>query len=138
MLVSGRFFFMRALPALQIPNFKTPAIAYESDFIFQSKLLAKIVRQYETTLTVRGCMLSPRMQLSEKNAAIACGNFFVDFGSRAHPAELHGRHHQEKLVTRLGQKDEFLRAIASPARWNCDPILLIDRVPELSGVEAFS
>jgi len=136
-LVSGRFLFVRPFPALQIPNFKTPAVAYESNFIFQSNLLAKIVRQYQTTLPVGSCMFSPGMQLSEKNATIARGNFLVGFRGRAHFGELHRRHHQQELVSRLGQKDEFLRTIASPARWNSDPILLVDGMPELSGVEAF-
>ena len=34
MLVGSRFLFVRLFPALQIPNFKTPTIAYERDFIF--------------------------------------------------------------------------------------------------------
>src|SRR5207248_6802999 len=35
-LVGRRFVLVRPFPALQIPNLKTPAVAYESDFIFQS------------------------------------------------------------------------------------------------------
>jgi len=137
MLVSGRFLFVRSFPALQIPNFKTSAVAYESDFVFQCDLLAKIIRQYQSALPVRSCMLSPGMQLSEKNAAIARGNFLVGFRGRAHPGEFHRRHHKQKLVSRLRQQDEFFRMIASPPRWNSDPILLVDGMPELSGVEAF-
>ncbi len=38
---------------------------------------------------------------------------------------------------RLRQKNEFLRTIASPARGNRDSILVIDGMPELSGIEAF-
>jgi hypothetical protein len=34
MLVGSQFFFMGLLPALQIPNLKTPAIANERDLIF--------------------------------------------------------------------------------------------------------
>jgi len=40
-------------------------------------------------------------------------------------------------MSRLGQKDEFLRTIASPARGNRDPIFVIDQMPELSSIEAF-
>ena len=137
MLVSGRFLFVRSFPALQIPNFKASAVAYESDFVFQCDLLAKIIRQYQPTLPVRGCVLSPRMQLSEKNAAIARGNFLVGFRGRAQPGEFHRRHHKQKLVSRLRQQDEFLRMIASPPRWNSDPILVVDGMLELSSVEAF-
>ena len=34
MLVGSRFLLVCMFPALQIPNFKTPAIPYERDFIF--------------------------------------------------------------------------------------------------------
>src|SRR4029077_18233246 len=74
MLVGSRFLLVCPFPPLQIPNFKTPAIAYERDFIFQSDLLAKFVRQHEATLPVRACMLSARMQLTQEHAAIARGN----------------------------------------------------------------
>ena len=40
-------------------------------------------------------------------------------------------------MRRLRQKDEFLRAVASPTRGNRDSILVIDGMPELSGIEAF-
>src|SRR5215469_5730903 len=70
LLVGRRFVLVCPFPALQIPNFKTPAVADESDFIFQSDFLAKIVRQNETTLAVCSCMLSPGMQLSQEDAAI--------------------------------------------------------------------
>jgi hypothetical protein len=77
------------------------------------------------------------MQLSEKNAAIARRNFLVGFRSQTHPGEFHRRHHKQKLVSRLRQQDEFLRMIASPPRWNGNPILFVDGMLELSGVEAF-
>src|SRR5262249_25070101 len=115
----------------------TSAVAYESDFVFQCHLLAKIIRQYQPTLPVCSCMLSPGMQLPEKNAAIARGNFLVGFRRQAHPGEFHRRHHKQKLVSRLRQQDEVFRVIASPPRWNSDPVLLVDGMPELSGVEAF-
>jgi len=60
-LVSSRFLFVRLLPALQIPNFKTSAIAHKSDFAFQSKALPKIYRQNEAALAISHCMLSARM-----------------------------------------------------------------------------
>jgi len=40
-------------------------------------------------------------------------------------------------MSRLRQKDEFFRTIAPPARGDRDTILLIDGMPELSGIEAF-
>src|SRR5215472_7239484 len=83
-LVRRRFVLVCPFPALQIPNFKTAAVAYESDFIFQSDFLAKILGQDETTLAVRSRMLSPGMQLSQEDAAITRGNLVVHFRVRAH------------------------------------------------------
>src|SRR6266566_8236741 len=137
MLVGSRFLFVCPFPALQIPNFKTPTIAHERDFIFQSNFLAKIVRQNEATLPVRACMLSARMQLTQEHAAITRGNLLVRFRGQTHFRELLWRHDQQKLVCRLRQKNEILRTIASPARWDCNPILLVNGMPELSSVEAF-
>ena len=79
MLVSGRFLFMRALPPLQIPNFKTPAATHERHFAFQSNFLAKLLRQNETTLSIRRAVLRARMQLAQKNATIARGDVCVRF-----------------------------------------------------------
>src|SRR5262245_12725663 len=136
-LVGSRFFFVCPFPALQIPNFKTAAIADERHFIFQSDFLANFLRQNEATLPVRRCMLSARMQVTQEHAAIAWGNLFVRFRGRTHFRELLWRHHQQKLVCRLRQENEILRTIASPAGWDRDPIFLVNRMPELSGVEAF-
>src|SRR5262245_4879347 len=137
MLVGSCLLFVCLFPALQIPNFKTPAIAYERDFIFQSNSLAKFVRQNEAALSIGGCMLSARMQLTKEHAAIARGNFFVRFCGGTHLRELVWRHDQQKLVCRLRQKNEILSAIASPARGDSNPILLVNGMPELSGIEAF-
>jgi hypothetical protein len=35
------------------------------------------------------------------------------------------------------QKNEFFRVVASPTRGNSDPIFIVDRMPELSGIKAF-
>jgi len=137
MLVGSQFFFVCPFPALQIPNFKTTAIAYERDFVLQSNFLTKLIRQNEATLPVCGCMLSARMQLAQKHSAIACRNLLVVFRGRTHFRELYWRHHQQKLVCRFRQKDEILGTIASPARWDRDPIFLVNGMPELSGIEAF-
>jgi hypothetical protein len=137
MLVGSRFLFVCPFPALQIPNFKTPAIAYECDFILQSNFLAKFVRQNEATLSVGGCMLSARMKLTQEHAAIARGHLLVRFRGRTHSRELLRGHHQQKLVCRFRQKNEILRTVASPARWDRDPIFLVNGMPELSGIEAF-
>src|SRR6202035_4076856 len=77
-----------------------------------------------------------RMQLSKENAAIACGNVRVGFGRRAHTRKFFRRHDQKKLVSRFRKNDEFLGLTASPARGNGDPILLVDEVTKLAGVEA--
>lgn len=100
-LVRRRFLFVRLFPALQIPNFKTPAIADKSDLIFQSDPLAQVIWQYQTTLPVRACVLSARVQLSQENAAITRGNLIVRFCGGAHFCKLNQRHDEEKLVSRL-------------------------------------
>ena len=79
MLIGGRFLFMRPFPALQIPNFKAPAAADERDFAFQSDLFAKLLGQNEATLSIRRAVLRARMQLAQKNAAIARGDVWVRF-----------------------------------------------------------
>src|SRR4029077_14821404 len=61
----------------------------------------------------------------------------VRFCDRTHFRELCWRHDQQKLVCRLRQKNEILRTIASPARWDGDSILLVYGMPELSSIEAF-
>ena len=40
-------------------------------------------------------------------------------------------------MSRFRQKNEFLCLVPTPARRDCDSILLVDGMPELSGVEAF-
>jgi hypothetical protein len=136
-LVSGRFLLVRSFPALQIPNLKAAPISNESDFPFQSELSAKVFRQNQAALTVRACVLSARMQLAQKNAAITRGNALICFRGGTHFRELLWRHDEQKLMCRLRQKNEFFRTIASPARRNRDSILVIDGMPELSGIEAF-
>jgi hypothetical protein len=136
-LVSGRFLFVRSFPALQIPNLKAPPVAYESNFTLQSKRSAKIFRQYQAPLSVRACVLSARMQLAQKDAAIASGNILVCFRGGTHFRKLLWRHDEEKLMRRLRQKNEFLGTIAPPARRNRDSILVIDGMPEFSGIKTF-
>jgi hypothetical protein len=136
-LVGGRFLLVRSFPALQIPNLKAALPANESNFTFQSELSAKVFRQYEAPLPIRGCVLRARMQLAQKNAAITRGNILVRFRGRTHFRKLLWRHNEEKLMRRLRQKNEFLRTVASPTRGNRDSILVIDGMPELSGIEAF-
>ena len=137
MLVGSRFLFVCPFPPLQVPNFKTPAVAYERDFILQSDRLAKFVRQNQATLTVCAGVLSARMQLTQEHAAIARGNLLVRLRGRTHFRELLWRHNQQKLVCRLRQKNEVLRTIAPPTRRNRNPILIVYGMPELASVEAF-
>jgi hypothetical protein len=75
--------------------------------------------------------------VAQENAAITRRNALVRFGTRTRFRELLWRHNEKRLMSRLGQKNEFLRTIAPPTRWNRDPILVIDGMPEFSGIEAF-
>jgi hypothetical protein len=70
MLVGGGFFFMRAFPTLQIPNFKTPPPTHQSYFFFQSDLLAKLLWQNETALSIGSTVLRARMELTKKYATV--------------------------------------------------------------------
>src|SRR5262249_37243869 len=99
--------------------------------------LAKIVRQNQATLPVCSRMLGPRMQLAQENAAITRGNLLVRFRSRTHFCKLPWRHYQQKLVSCFGQKNKLFRTIAPPARRDSDPILVVNGMAELSGIEAF-
>jgi hypothetical protein len=74
MLVSGSFLFVRALPALQIPNFKAAATADERDLAFQPNVFAKLLRQNETALSIRRAVLRARMQVTQKNTTVARGD----------------------------------------------------------------
>src|ERR1700731_885679 len=127
---------MSGFPFLQIPDFKAAAIADQDAFAFQSDFLAKIFRQNEAALLVGGTVLGSRMQLSKENAAIARGNVGGGFGRRAHTRKFFRRHDQKKLVSRFRKNDEFFGVTASPAGRNGDPILLVDEVTKLAGVEA--
>src|SRR5947208_14779028 len=82
-------------------------------------------------------MLSARVQLPQENAPITRRDCLIYFRSRTRFPKLRRRHNDEKLMSRLGQKDEFFRATTSPARRNSNPIFVVDRVPELYGIQAF-
>ena len=83
---------MRPLPALQIPNLKAALPAHESNFTLQPEPSAKVFRQYEASLPVCARMLRARMQLAQKNAAIAGGHALIYFRSRTHFRKLRWRH----------------------------------------------
>jgi hypothetical protein len=135
MLIGGRLFFMRPFPALQIPNFKTPATPHQGNLAFQSHFLAKVFRQNEPALFIGRAVLRARMQLTKKNAPVARGNIRIRFRGRAHTGKLRRRHDQEKLMTRFRKNDELLGAIASPARGYRDAIFFVDEMTELAGIE---
>src|SRR5438874_11022654 len=80
-------------------------------------------------------MLRAGVKLPKKNATITRGNIRVGFGRCAHTRKFFRRHDQKKLVSRFRKNDEFLGLTASPARGNGDPILLVDEVTKLAGVE---
>src|SRR5947199_3656338 len=82
-------------------------------------------------------MLSARVQLPQENAPITRRDCLIYFRSRTRFPKLLRRHNDEKLMSRLGQKDEFFRATTSPARRNSNPIFVVDRVPERFGIQAF-
>src|SRR5438309_11285048 len=81
-------------------------------------------------------MLRAGMKLSKKNSSVACRNVRVGFGRRAHTRKFFRRHDQKKLVSRFRKNDEFFGVTASPARGNGNPVLLVDEVTKLAGVEA--
>ena len=70
MLVGGGFFFVRAFPALQIPNFKTPPPTHQTYLLFESDLLAKLLWQNETALSIGSTVLRARMELTKKYATV--------------------------------------------------------------------
>src|SRR3982751_3925337 len=82
-------------------------------------------------------MLRARMQLRQGPAAIARGILLVCFCHGTHFRELLWRHDQQELMRRLRQKNEIFSPIASPTRWDGNPVLLVDEMPELSSIEAF-
>src|SRR5882724_6080764 len=124
-LISGGLLFLRPFPTLQIPNFKTSPATDEGDLAFQSNLSAKLVRHNETSLSIRSCVLSAGVQLAQENPAISRGNSLVRFCRRAHSGKLVRGHDEQKLLTRLGQKDEVFSFASPPARRNGDSILLV-------------
>src|SRR4029453_7485800 len=136
-LVGSCFVFVRSFPALQIPNLQTPSVTDQSNFIFQPDLPAKLFGQNETALPIRAHVLRAGMQMAQKNPAIPRGNALVCFCCRTHSCKLVRRHDEQTLMSRFRQENEFLCLVPSPARRNRDSILLIDGMPELSGVEAF-
>ena len=87
MLVSGCLLLVRSFPTLQIPNLETAAAADERNLAFEAGFLAKIIRQNEPALAVGGGVLRARMQLAQKNAAIARGDIGRFLGGRTHARE---------------------------------------------------
>src|SRR2546423_4616096 len=70
-LVGCVLLFMRAFPALQVPDFKTAAPAHEHDFAFQSQLFAKIIGQKKAALFVCPTVLGAGMKVAQENAQVA-------------------------------------------------------------------
>jgi hypothetical protein len=52
MLVGSGFFLVRALPFLQVPNFKAAAVAHERHFALQPERAAHVFREDEAALPV--------------------------------------------------------------------------------------
>src|SRR6478672_11471409 len=110
-LVGGRFFFMCALPFLQIPNFKTAAVSHERHFAFEAKLAAHVFRQHEPALAIRCPVLGARVEMAQKNPAITRRNRAVTFSARAHPGKFLLRHDEKELVLRFGKNNELFAAL---------------------------
>src|SRR5215469_7514609 len=77
------------------------------------------------------------MQMAQKNPAIPRGDPLVRFCHRTHLCKVLRRHYEQKLMSRLRQKNKFLCLVPSPTRRNRNSIFLVDGMPELSGIKAF-
>lgn len=127
---------VRALAALRIPNFKTPAPADERHLAFELEHFAKLIREEETTLLVSRPVLSAGMELSQKNAQIPRGDTRCAFSRAADSGKFLRRHDEEELAARVGNDKKFLGlAVAPPARGNCDPMFVIELMTELSCIK---
>src|SRR6266536_1857941 len=82
-------------------------------------------------------MLCARMQMAQEDPPITCGYSLICFRSRTHFCKLWWRHDHQELMSRLRQDNEFFWTTASPTRGDRNPILVVDGMAELSGVEAF-
>ena len=84
MLVGACFLFVRFLPALQIPNFKTAPPAHERHLAFESDFFAKLLGENEPPLSIRAAVLRARMQMPQEHAPVARGNVRRIFRRSAH------------------------------------------------------
>ena len=135
MLIRGSFLFVRALPPLQIPNFKTSAPAHERNLALELNFFANIIRKNQPALAIGSGVFGPGMELTQENAAIACRNGRIRFGERTHVSEFLRRHDEEKLMLRFGKENKVLRFVIAPARRNGDAIFLVDGMTEFAGEE---
>ncbi|MEY2480551.1 MAG: hypothetical protein QOI04_1478 [Verrucomicrobiota bacterium] len=126
---------MRAFPARQIPDFKTPAAADERDLAFQSDFFAKIIRQNEPALSIGGGVFGAGVEMAQKNSAIACRNSRIVFGQRAHARKFLRRHDEKKLMLGLRKQNKMLRFIITPAGGDGDAVFFVKRMTELTGEE---
>ena len=130
------FLRVRAFPALRIPNFKTTAPPDECHLAFDLEHFAKLIREEETTLLVRGAVLSAGMELSQIDAQVPRGDTGCVFSGSADPGKFLGRHDEEELATRFRDDEEFLGlAGAPPARGNCDPMFVIELMNKFSRIK---
>src|SRR5437667_68467 len=97
----------------------------------------QVFRQNKAPLSIRNGVLSAGMQLAQKNAPIACGNALIRFHRRTHPGEILRRYDEQKLLSCLGQKNEFFALGPTPPGRNGDAILLVKGMTELPGVKTF-
>src|SRR5205823_7774535 len=134
-LVGRGFFLVRPLPFLQVPDLETAAATHERYLAFQAKLATHVFRQDEPALAVGGSVFGARMQMAQKNPAVARGNGRVAFRLGAHADKLFRGHDEEKLLLRFGQNNELFAAVPAPARRDSDPVLVVDGVTELAGKE---
>jgi len=134
-LIGGGFFRVGFSPAGNTPNLEAATTADQRHFTSQTDLPAEIIRQNEPALLVRDGVLRARMQLPQKNAAVARADMAVVFHGGAHAIKFSRGHNDEELVCGIGQEDEFLGGITSPARGNSDAIFLIDTMAKFAGIK---
>lgn len=136
MLIGRVFVLVGAFPARAIPNFETTSAADQGDLAFQLELLAKFIRQHETTLLVGDAMLGAGMKLALENAGVARRKSGRVHRGGSEAREFLRRHDEEALQILLRQEDEFFRlASAPPAGRDCHAVLPVDLMTEITGVE---
>ena len=129
------FLGVRTLAPLRIPNFKTPAPADERHLAFELEHFAKLIREKKPALLVSRAVLSAGMELPQKNAQIPRRDGRRVFGGGTDPGKLLRGHNEEKLSVGFRNNEELLDFAAAPARWNCDPMFVVELMTKLPRIK---